>query len=143
MRLGVGLKVTAVWRATMATGEATLSKLDTSSGRTIVVVLQRSDFMLQCGVGLVVRLIARAIVRRIVRLGVVHEVRLGVVHIVRLRVRSEVCLRVRRVMRLGVRLEVTTVWRAAVTTMTRWAKVLGATMERVKERNVREDFLSL
>lgn len=135
VRLEVRLRATRAARSTRTTRaarEPAATKGDASGGRTIVVVLQRSNLMLHCGVGLIVRLIAGAVMRRIVRFRVVLEVWLRVILEVRFRVRLvvglgvrlEVRLRVRLEMRLSVRLEVTRRWSPAVT---RRSMVLGAT----------------
>lgn len=71
------------------------TKSDASSGRTIIVVLQGSQLIIECSVRLVVRLVAGAVVRLVVRLGVVLNVGLGVVLEVRLGVRCVMRLRVR------------------------------------------------
>jgi hypothetical protein len=139
VRLGVRLKVGLMVRLEVGLGarEPAPTKGDAASGRAIVVVLHRSELVLECSVGLVVRCVGRAVVRGIVRLRVMLDVGLLVVHVVRLRVRLVVrlgvrlivVLTVRRVVRLGVRLKVGLVVRLNVPrcAVGRTAKVLRAT----------------
>ena len=90
MRLGVGLNMNLWVRPRVRLGaarEPAATEGDASSCRTIVVVFQRSDLVLESGVRLIVRSVGWAVMRRIVRLRVVLEVWLRVILEVRLRVR--------------------------------------------------------